>query len=254
MKDPVLRRVHRGPKSNHAIIIVPGMWTMESGCDQRWIEAIEAAGFDGTIYDFVWDSSSQTKAIETIVRRAMYGAAGIAGGGAAAPIAGAALITAAIKARADWSKLKSRAKRSGRDFLPQLIRREVPERHITLLGHSLGARVAYYSIAEGTLRPNRLIMMGGAIRRDSSKDWALVADRIPQGIVNVRNKEDEILTHLFRTAELRQNPVGRKPIKVEHPRIIDFDATDIMKAAGRTGFKNSHTHYFRTLEHLQLFR
>lgn len=94
MKDPIVRRVHRGSKDSHAIIIVPGMWTMESGCDQRWIEAIGAAGFGGTIDERIWDSSSQTKAIESIVNRGLRGAAGLAGSGAAAPMVGAALIIA----------------------------------------------------------------------------------------------------------------------------------------------------------------
>src|SRR5690606_31759638 len=118
------------------------------------------------------------------------------------------------------------------------IKKGVAESQVTLLAHSLGARVAYYGVMAGA-KVDRLVMAGGAVRRDSSKEWARAAERVPGGIFNIRNSQDEVLSWLFRTAEFRQNPVGLKSIKAEHPRIYDYDAKEIMEEMGRTGWKNS---------------
>ena len=54
------------------------------------------------------------------------------------------LVPGLIGARWHWAKVKDRAKRTGRDDALNLIKSQVTESKISLLGHSLGARVAYY--------------------------------------------------------------------------------------------------------------
>lgn len=245
MKKPKLCIKERGD-NDQAVVLIPGMWTEDDGCDERWVRSLRDSGFEGTIYDYVWDSSNELGALQRIVAAVPTGT--VAGGllMGAMPVGLAAL-------RYYWTTLKSRAKKAGADFLADALEKGVAESHVTLLGHSLGARVAYYGVMAGA-KIDRFVMAGGAIRRDSSKDWAQAADRVAGGIFNVRNSQDDVLSWLFRVAELRQNPVGLKPIKAEHSRINDLDATEIMKAMGRTGWKNSHTHYFRVLPETRLFR
>lgn len=279
MKDPVLRRVHRGPKSNHAIIIVPGMWTMESGCDQRWIAAIAAAGFDGTIYDFVWDSSSATVDLTRVLLAG--NSLGGFGGALASPesmlmfaagpiglgvsmLAGAALGNSLFRAPSIsgvggslmtalslWKRLKKNAKRAGAAHLPGVIESQIREKRVTLVGHSLGARVCYYAVDAGA-RVNRLITMGGAIPGDGTKDWARIARRLPGGLRNVRNEEDAVLKQLYRLAELDRDPIGLKPIPHQHRRITEYNMTRIMRLEGSTGFQTSHSDYFRSFAHHKL--
>ncbi|MFN6566875.1 DUF726 domain-containing protein [Dendronalium sp. ChiSLP03b] len=70
-----------------------------------------------------------------------------------------------------------------------------------------------------------VILLGGAIRRDSSKDWGYVASKIKGTLINVYNDDDLILKTAFKLAELGNNACGRKPIKEYHSRIINEDAT-----------------------------
>ena len=114
-----------------------------------------------------------------------------------------------------------------------------------MLGHSLGARVAYYMMRTlasnlttfSNFRFENVYLLGGAVRRDSSKDWEQVTLAVRGNIVNVHNKDDTILSTFFRLAELRQNPCGRKPIKKEHPKIINVDARRIISNESHSAYR-----------------
>lgn len=277
MKDPVLRRVHRGPKNNHAIIIVPGMWTSEDGCGEEWIDAIFESGFEGNVYDFVWDSSSATVDLTRVLLAG--DSLGGFGGALASPeamlaagpiglgvrmLAGVALGNSPIrapsisgvggslmKALSLWKRLKKNAKRAGAVHLPGVIEDQIREKRVTLVGHSLGARVCYHAVDAGA-RVNRLITMGGAIPGDGTKDWERIARRLPGGLRNVRNEEDAVLKQLYRLAELDRDPIGLKPIPHQHRRITEYNMTRTMRLEGSTGFQTSHSDYFLSFAHHRL--
>ena len=64
-------------------------------------------------------------------------------------------------------------------------------------------------------------LLGGVVRRDSSKDWGMVP-AVRGQIVNVHNKDDMVLSKFYRSIELRQMR-ARKKIKEEHPSIVNID-------------------------------
>jgi hypothetical protein len=69
-----------------------------------------------------------------------------------------------------------------------------------------------------------VILLTGAVRRDSSKDWGYVVNRIKGKLINVYNEDDPDLKKKFKPLEFG-NACGRKPIKEYHSRIINEDAT-----------------------------
>ncbi|MHC5766684.1 MAG: DUF726 domain-containing protein [Nostoc sp.] len=70
-----------------------------------------------------------------------------------------------------------------------------------------------------------VILLTGAIRRDSSKDWGYVASKVRGYLINVYNNDDPTLKKYFKLAEAGNNACGRKPIKEYHPKIINEDGT-----------------------------
>lgn len=135
-----------------------------------------------------------------------------------------------MEIRRHWSKVKSRAKAVGLDYSQDLFA-EIAEPRVSIVAHSLGARVAYYSLLAEARSPTgwikHVILTGGAIRRDSSKDWARAAGAAGGKVVNIRNDRDKVLKWLFQVAEAGQKPIGRARIKVSHSKIVECDVTSV---------------------------
>lgn len=146
-----------------------------------------------------------------------------------------------------WHKTKACAERVGRDYLPDIINNQIPQKNVCLIAHSLGARVVYYCMdawPENQHFLQDVILLAGAVRRDSSKDWGYVASKVKGHLINVYNDDDPELKKKFKIAEAGNNACGRKPIKEYHPRIINADATSYV------GKSHSLTQYLKYLPEL----
>ncbi|BAY75824.1 hypothetical protein NIES25_22730 [Nostoc linckia NIES-25] len=159
---------------------------------------------------------------------------------------GLALITG-LGAVVHWNKCKSRGKQVGREYLPSLISSQIPEQNICLIGHSLGGYVAYYCMESWSETHHSLhdvIILGGAVRRDSSKNWGYVASQIKGNLINVYNYDDPTLKKKFKLAEAGNNACRRKPIKEYHSKIINEDATS---SIGKSHSLSSYLDYLPKL-------
>jgi hypothetical protein len=87
------------------------------------------------------------------------------------------------------------------------------------------------------------ILVGGAIKRDSSKNWGTVASKLNGQLFNIYNKDDPTLDW-FHHYQGGTSPCGRKPIREQHPSIVNINATYSV------GKHHSLTRY---LEHLPSF-
>ncbi len=214
MDDPWIRRVapalEPATKPSEALVYIQGYLSDRDDSEERqerWVECLRAAGWRGSVYHLWWDASSlRGFGKDAIQGRVLH-----------------------------WWKVKSRAKRVGVEHVESLIRENVNEQKISLVGHSLGARVAYYAVLNSKIKLENVVLLGGAIRRDSSREWGDVADRLDGKLVNVYNESDIVLTALTKSINLRQNPCGRKPIKQAHPKIINVEDRD----------GDNHSHYKR---------
>lgn len=246
MDAPELRLTSSGDDPSRVVVMIKG-YISQNDDIADWVHSIRSRGFNGDIYHLWWDSSSIggiAKSVFVGNKAALWTPALVAGGPLA--ILGTAFGIAPVQARLHWSKLKRRAKRSGRDHVPKLLADAfAPEVQVSLVAFSLGARVAYYTMDTIARTRHRqlhsVILVGGAVRRDGSKDWGLVAHGSATGILNVYNRNDQILRGFFRIAELKNNACGARPIKEESPAIRNLDATEVMQR--HDGVVGSHTEW-----------
>ncbi|MHC5745135.1 MAG: DUF726 domain-containing protein [Nostoc sp.] len=197
MESAELRLLSRPAGSSKALIFIDGYLSEEKVRNSTLLDALDKVGWKHSVYHLWWDSGSDD-------------------------------ISRHIVAPIHWHKTKFRAERVGQDYLPSLINYQIPEHSICLLTHSLGARVAYYCMETWVENQHFLqdvILLTGAIRRDSSKDWGYVASKVRGYLINVYNNDDPTLKKYFKLAEAGNNACGRKPIKEYHPKIINEDGT-----------------------------
>jgi pimeloyl-ACP methyl ester carboxylesterase len=158
------------------------------------------------------------------------------------------LMTALGIAGNDWHVAVRKAQMTG-DLLADLILRTDGRKRYVLVGHSLGARVIYFTMRalarHGTTRPRikEVHLLGGAT--DSSKKaWNGLEDTVSGRIYNYYSKNDLILKHLYQTAQLFNNtPIGRQPIRHASPKIVNVDVTDMVD--GHSAYKASFKEFIR---------
>lgn len=242
MKDPKLILIEKSMGVDEALLLIRGYLSerkREPEDNANWQRSIRAAGWRGPIYYLWWDASSSAvfflNALLIITRVPMppfhrvlqvLGRAGIS-------------LTALFF---HWRKVKRRAKRVGYNYLPELLSL-IPESKVTIVGFSLGALIAYYGLINmGKLEShviNNVILLGGAVMRDESKDWNKVIEPLEGKIINVFNGRDYLLRYFFRMAQVNpKSPCGLKPIKFSHPKIINVDATEQMSGSPRNHWEH----------------
>lgn len=210
MERPELRLLSHPAGSCKALVFIDGYLSEDKVRDNHLLSKLNYAGWHHPVYHLWWEASNK--------------------------------FNATIQLYSNWYKCKSRAKSVGKDYLLSFIECQIPEQNICLLAHSLGARVAYYCMENWSGSHHSLedvILLGGAVRRDSSKDWGYVASQIRGTLINVYNDDDPTLKRNFKIAEAGNNACGRKPIKEYHSRIINEDATScIGKSHSLAGYLN----------------
>jgi hypothetical protein len=232
VKAPELQEEEGTAGRDAAIVVLPGYLSEEQGPGAGWTGALRACGWDGAIYSLRWDASTYRGLVEAVVLRG-----GLVG------------------ARLHWWWIKRRARRTAALHAGPLLREGLPFGRVSLVGHSLGARLTYFALMESRPRPviDDLLFAGGALRRDSSTAWRRACDAIGGRVLNLRNAEDFVLRRVYRAAERLRTPCGLKPVKHPGANLVEIDATAAMRAAGQTGLLESHSGYPAALPALLRF-
>jgi hypothetical protein len=209
MDHPNLVRVESNRGRSEALVILRG-YLSEKGFvknKQFWIDAIRQAGWKGSIYHLWWESPGNSAWNRICIHRR-------------------------------WKRVKKRAERVGKYHLSSMIS-TLPEKSISLIGYSLGARVIYDGLAHLSDCPkpvDDVILLGGSVRRN--KEWGIRASGLRGHLINIYNSDDEILDLIFKVGELYlRSPCGLKPIEDRHPKIININATSLM---GTSSHKERH--------------
>ena len=240
MEVPILTKIADTNGPDEAIIVIKGYLSDKSDPEEvsdDYVQRLRDVGWQGSIYNLWWDASIEDRiSIGENVSSALISPRAM----------GTIEIEDVLGTWKYWIKVKERAKRAGRDHTLPLIREQVVEKKVSLLGHSLGARVAYYAMRtissnllalRADLKFENVYLLGGVVRRDSSKDWGKVALSVRGQIVNVHNKDDNVLSKYYRSLELRQNACGRKKIKEEHPKITNIDARYVINSTCHAAYR-----------------
>jgi hypothetical protein len=225
MEKPYLIPIEPSLGNPEALIFIDGSLSerLDNPEDNhQWWQVLRQAGWRGSIYTLWWDRSNFNSSLESLAQ----------------------LETDAI---AQWHKHKNYVRRVGKSYLPKLISENALE-SVSLLGFSVGARVAYYTMrdwSEAQIHLNNVLLLGGTIRRDAVRKWAAAASRLEGKLINIYNCEDLVLTRFCQILEWDRSPCGIKPISEEHEKIINFDAIPLMKTA-----KYSPKNYLPVLDEL----
>ena len=231
MEKPRVIKVLDTTGPDHAVVFVRGWLSKHSDDEEKqklWADAIRRAGWSGAVYHLWWDAKSKRGRRANTASGSVRGAAAGARGGVPGAVIGMA-VGGIIGFDGNFRAARDRAKRTGKEHTAAQLATEVSESRISLIGHSLGARVIYSLLTKGggdALPVVDTVLLGGAIRRDSSHDWEGAADAISGNLVNLHSKNDSALKKLTRRRG-GQSPCGRKPIKNKgkHPRIINVDVS-----------------------------
>lgn len=211
MDRPELRLLSRPSGSFKALVFIDGYLSENKVRDNDLLPVLNSAGWHHSVYHLWWDASNKLSCASQLFLL-------------------------------HWHRCKSRATSVGQDYLQSLIKSQVPEPNICIIAHSLGARVAYYCMenwSESRHSLEDVILLGGAVRRDISKDWGYVASKIKGNLINVYNDDDPDLKKYFKLAETGNNACGRKPIKEYHSKIRNEDATSFIgKSHSLAGYLN----------------
>lgn len=240
MKRPRVHKVLESTGPDHAVVFVRG-WTSkhsdEKSQQEEWANAIRTAGWNGAVYHLWWDAMGKASRARRVGRGA---AAGVAVGAVAGPIGAAmggfvgSMAGGAVGFDGHFHKSWRRAKKTGKGFAAEAIADRVTESAISLVGFSLGARVIYSMLTKGggdRLPIADVVLLGGAIRRDSSHDWEGAAEAIEGNLLNLHSKHDDVLK-LLKIRRFGEASCGLKPIKnkKKHPRILNKDVSDEVRA------------------------
>lgn len=146
---------------------------------------------------------------------------------------GASLALAADIISNPWHSAMLRAAQAGTQLAESISR--TSEQKFNLVGHSLGCRVIYYTLAAlGTKSHkyiNDVILLGGAVGKDDEKGWANAASAIDGTLYNCFSKEDMVLKKLYETANAKlTKPIGYYPIPFDLPKVKNIDCTDLVSS------------------------
>jgi GTP-binding protein EngB required for normal cell division/uncharacterized protein (DUF697 family) len=204
MEPPFITQFEPTKGSDEALIIVRGFrgeGNFRKEIADYWMLSIREIGWRGSVYYLWWDASDPDNFNN-------------------------------ILAVPKWKKSKDRAKRVGTIYFKHLVEKEVPEKSISLIGHSLGARVIYYALKEcssTTQEIKDVILLGGAIREN--KDWQYVASNLSGRIFNLYNSKDPVLKTTYKIGEffLSSDPCGLVPIEKHDSKIINLNVESMVE-------------------------
>jgi hypothetical protein len=232
--------------SGTQVIFINGLLSQDERLLQDWRPTLQDNFADNTWYELAWES----KRLRDLGKLALKGTQKVA-------FLKALSITArketkqAVKklSRAAWIPLilelagnpwlvaLSKAQKTGQLLADLILRADGRARYV-LFGHSLGARVIYYTLqalAEADLKQPRIRevhLLGGAVGRDQ-KAWSGIDSAVGGPIYNYFSKKDDVLRVLYKVGTLfTSEPIGRGPIESDSNKICNFDVTDYVGGHG----------------------
>jgi len=240
-----------------ALVFIDGFLTEKTATSERWLEGLADSYSGHKAYHVTWESKrlknigtwggpfiSRKALIKATVtgalkasRRAAYKTAPLSIGMDLAAVAGNPWFVALSKAQKTGELLKDALMRSiGRSFI--------------LMGHSLGARVAFHTLsALGSIpsdmrhcRIDSAHLLGGAVGIEPADGWNLAAGCVENSIRSYHSDNDGVLKWAYGAGQLafRSPAIGRTPIPLNETtleNIVNIDVTD--RVGGHTQYHES---------------
>ena len=248
-----IKQRHKGKDAQPSVIFVNGFLNQNQSLIAGWKPTLTRHFPESNWYEIDWESkrlrdlgtlAAKTGANKAIKKMAVE-AAKKASKQAAKKLGPLAVFAGILDIGGNpfWVAM-SKAKQTGY-LLADLILRTDPEKRYVLMGHSLGARVVYYTLQILAKRKekNRIVevhLLGGAVG-SSKKDWYGFSPYVLGHINNYFSLNDSILKILYKTSTLfSSNPIGRNSIQIKTPTVRNLDVTNTVSGHSqyRAGLKN----------------
>lgn len=221
-----------------AVIFIDGFLSEEKNNTIDWESQLKDIYPENPWYCVKWEAEN-LKAIGKnigllVASRTMLGKAAVS----ATPI-GLPLTTVALL-KNPWSKAFKKAKLTG-ELLGESI--SMNEQTYILCGHSLGARVIYFTLDYLVKNNKKMIedvhLLGGAVD-NKRKHWANAKEGVHGTINNYKSSNDKVLSIMYKMGTLfTSNPIGINSIDVEG--INNIDVSHIVD--GHTKYKNNFSQF-----------
>jgi hypothetical protein len=135
-----------------------------------------------------------------------------------------------------WSVARDCADKAALELAAYLRERHLGRRPVSLIGHSLGARLILRALQDLAATDtdglvDNVILMGTAAS-PSKKDWKAARNIVSGRFINAYSPDDWVLHYLYRSTELA-GAAGIQAIKIKG--IEDYDAVDLV--GGHLGYR-----------------
>ncbi len=227
-------------------VFIRGYWTGTVRDEIRakaYVDALHACGWRGGIYQYRWDAGHFSAVLGPVLLKlsARFGYA-LLTRMLRAPVGRSVLIpTEVADFYHDWVRTYVRAQELGEKALIPALQGELDGASLTLFGHSLGGRLAYFALraaAATDYRFENAVILGGAHPRHDA-GWADAAGGVNGHILNVYHGGDAVLKYLYRLGTgTTRSPCGLKPVRPVHRGLRNVDAAHCLDA-----YRNSHNRY-----------
>lgn len=253
VKDFRIRKQNEG--TSPSIICIDGFLTQRMDDTRDWKRALRQHGLRRySWYHVNWETKTRYALGHCFCRDAtgeaarrygkkFAGRAAQKGGSKMNPLTWAATVADLIDN--PWHVAMAKAAMTG-VLLADILARTHRKR-FTLMGHSLGARVIYYTLlALATRRGKPIIkdvfLLGGAVGVGPAREWEEASTAVEGRLHNCYSSNDQVLRCLYRGATaMMSRPIGAFPIDSRSDRVVDWDFSDAIP---------SHTSWKGSLDHV----
>lgn len=197
----------KGDPDAELMLVIPGFLSEGDSDPEPWIRALTAAGWKGEVWVCAWSSGLPSVFMAELLAALL------------APVGGRLLLAA----HAAWSFAEAEALASATGTqLGDILAMDLRGRRVSLLGFSLGARVAAGALSG---RISTVLLAGAAIRGDIAWRFeeALCGGAVGR-VINLHSENDRVLSLLFPLTSFKglrrvlepDNPsvrcIGRDPV------------------------------------------
>jgi len=157
-----------------------------------------------------------------------------------------------------WYGAVEKTKNEALELVFEIEKLSKKYKNISLMGHSLGARVIYHTInplLKMNIKLKNIYLFGGAVssNKDEAKTiWYNAMCIVKENLYNFYSHHDEVLKRSYKTAMVWDTPVGLESIKpyitkgVQIEKLKNIDVSDIIK--GHTEYKPKLAQILKTKE------
>lgn len=203
------------------VICINGFLQEDDQLFSDWMSGVDLLNPEATCIGVNWLSEAALPALMQIMNNAIFNNPLVSHGSAAKTMIKSA--TAVLEMNKIWNKALLQSEIASKALASWLCEQEGA---VTLLGHSLGARIACLALehmgdtANNTIE--RVILLGGAIENQKVN----INSQVAKTVINCHSDKDQVLKTLFRIAVRNKDAIGTAPLNI--PEVTNINCTDIV--------------------------